>query len=104
MAVAKAAPNIPKSKYLIKRISNAILTKAGIIMATIANLALPSARITLLPIMQSAKNGTLIIMGIKNSLAGSTIAPLAPKSISISLLKKRPNSTKTDANKKVIII
>jgi hypothetical protein len=30
-----------------------------------SNLALPSARITLFPIIQRARNGTLIIMGIK---------------------------------------
>jgi hypothetical protein len=44
------------------------------------NLALPSARITLLPIMQSAKNGTLIIMGIKKFFM-VLLAPLAPKAL-----------------------
>jgi hypothetical protein len=42
--------------------------------------------------------------GVKNSVAGFIMGPFAPKSSNISALKKMPNSTKSDAKKKVIII
>ena len=63
MAVANAAPKIPISKYFIKRISRAMFTNAGMIMATMANFAFPSARMTLVPIMHNARKGTLMIIG-----------------------------------------
>ena len=57
-----------------------MLLKAGIIIAIMANLGFPSALITVFPIMQSAKKGTPYKTGIKNSLAGFIMFPLAPKS------------------------
>jgi hypothetical protein len=45
-------------------------------MATIANLALPSALIILFPIIQSARKGTETIMG-ENT--GFIMGPFAPK-------------------------
>ena len=56
--VAQAAPAIPIFKYLIKTISKTIFPTDGIIKAYIANFGFPSARITLLPIMDKAKKGT----------------------------------------------
>jgi hypothetical protein len=47
--------------------SNPILKKSGIIIATIANLAFPSALMMLLPIIQSAKKGTDKIIGAEFS-------------------------------------
>ena len=62
-----------------------ILLKAGIIMAIIANLGFPSALITVLPIIQSAKKGTPYNTTLKYSVAGSKIAPLAPNNKSSGL-------------------
>ena len=104
MAVAKAAPCIPKFIIFIKRMSKPMFTKAGIIMANMANFAFPSALIILFPIIQSAKKGTEKIMGKKNAVAGAIIAPFAPNSNSISLLKKTPSTTKREDSRKVIKI
>lgn len=104
MDVAYAAPAIPKFMTLINKISKAMLKKAGTIIAIIANFGFPSARIILFPIMQSARKGTDKIIGAKNSVAGWIIAPLAPKSNNISLLKKIPIKQKTEDKAKVIMI
>ena len=104
---SKVQDDIVRFKNAYKQIMLVVLfimSPIIIIMAIMANLALPSARIILFPIMQSAKKGTEIIIGKKNALAGSIIAPLAPKSNNISSLKKRPNTTKRVANKVVIMI
>ena len=81
-----------------------MLTNAGTIIATIANFAWPSARIILLPIMHNARNGTESIIGKKNSSAGCTIAPFAPKSANISSLNKSPIATKKQDSSRVIMI
>jgi hypothetical protein len=49
--------------YIYKEYQS-ILTKAGIIIAIISKFSFAFG-ITLFPIIQSARNGTLIIMGIK---------------------------------------
>jgi hypothetical protein len=78
MDVAKAAPNIPSIFYKI--ISNIMLTIAGIIMATIANLAtLRPYNIVSHHTKCQERNGNN--NGVKNSVAGFIMGPFAPKSV-----------------------
>ena len=66
-AVAIAAPNIPQPNILMKRMSSRMLVAAETIMEIMECLVLSSARMTLLPIMLRAWNGTAMSMGKKNS-------------------------------------
>jgi hypothetical protein len=75
-----------------------MLTIAGIIMATIANLAtLRPYNIVSHHTKCQERNGNN--NGVKNSVAGFIMGPFAPKS-SISALKKMPNSTKVTPKKR----
>jgi hypothetical protein len=99
MDEAKAAPNIPKCINFMKTISSAMFTKAGIIMANIANLALPSALMILFPIIHNARRGTENMIGKKNS----TRFMMEPLAKTMALLK-RYQVTQIRMLRKVIMI
>ena len=63
--------------------SSTRLTKAEMTIIIIAFLGAPSARMTLLDIMDHAKKGIAIMRLEKYSLAGSKIAPFAPNAVII---------------------
>jgi hypothetical protein len=77
MDVAKAAPNIPIPS-LLKKISNIMLT-IGVIIATIANLALRPYNIVSHHTKCQERNGNN--NGVKNSVAGFIMGTFAQKAV-----------------------
>jgi hypothetical protein len=76
----------PKSSNFINTKSNAIFTSAGIIIDTIAKVAVPLL-IIVFPIMLRARNGTETITGDRNIVVAMP-SPLAHKKQQLSTKKK----------------